>query len=219
MSSNPRAVLGAERGGRPRWLLFFTVLLLIAGGNLFFGSLFDLHRVLTGKPEVLHFDGSFNEQKETLLRAQVVLGNVLAQTKPVLYSLHAVMELALALIYLFAVAAIFSNDPRGRRVGLLAAWAGFVTCVGHAGFLLGVVQRIQPWFVPMLATSYAQDATRAGRALPAPDVVAEQARLFLVDAPLLATAMGMVFSLLLLAYFAGRRMRLFYNQPRRVDDG
>jgi hypothetical protein len=71
----------------------------------------------------------------------------------------------------------------------------------------------------MLATSYAEDATRAGRALPSLDAVAEQARLFLVDAPLLATAMGMVFSLLLLAYFAGRRMRLFYNQPRRVDDG
>lgn len=207
-----------ERARRPRLLLFFTVLLLIGGGNLFFGSLFDLHRVLTGKPDVLRFDGS-GEQKEILLRAQVTLGNVLAQTKPVVYALHAVMELGLALIYLFAVAAIFSNDSRGRRVGLWAAWAGFAACLGHAAFLLGVVRRIQPWFVPMLASHYAEDAARVGRASPSLDGVAEQARLFLVDAPLLATAMGMVFSLLLLAYFAGRRMRLFYNQPRRTEDG
>jgi len=96
-------------------------MLLIAGGNLFFGSLFDLHRVLSGKPEVLHFDGSFNEQKETLLRAQVELGNVLAQTKPVSYSLHAVMELALALI----------------RAGKRVHHANIPSAHGHDSFLLG----------------------------------------------------------------------------------
>jgi Na+-transporting methylmalonyl-CoA/oxaloacetate decarboxylase gamma subunit len=49
--------------------------------------------------------------------------------------------------------------------------------------------------------------------------VALQARLFLVDVPLVVTGLGMVFSLLLLAYFRGRRMRLFYNQPRQADHG
>lgn len=218
MSFDSSSAHGAELR-RPRWLLFFSIVLLIAGGNLFFGSLFDLHRVLSGKPEVLRFDGGFGEQKETLLRAQVALGNVLSQTKPVTYSLHAVMELALALTYLFVVAAVFANDPRGRRAGILAAWAGLAACIGHAAFLLGVVRRIQPWFVPMLASYYAEDAARAGRPAPALDVVAERARLYLVEAPVFATAMGMVFSLLLLAYFAGRRMRLFYNQPRRGEDG
>jgi hypothetical protein len=76
-----------------------------------------------------------------------------------------------------------------------------------------------PWLLPTLAEAFAQDAARAGRALPVALTVEEQASLFLVDVPLVVTGMGMVFSLLLLLYFRGRRARLFYNQPRQADHG
>jgi hypothetical protein len=31
--------------------------------------------------------------------------------------------------------------------------------------------------------------------------------------------MGVAFSLLMLVYFSGRRVRLFYNQPKQADHG
>jgi hypothetical protein len=204
---------------RPRWLTFLTVLMLLVGGRMFFSSVTDLHRLASGQAEVLILDGGLDQQQEALLRGQIVLANALSQYKPAVLSVHAVARLALGLLYLFAVAAIFSGDGRGRRVALLSAWAGLVVCLGNAVFLMVVVRRMLPWLLPTLGQAFAQDAARAGRALPTPDAVALQARLFLVDVPLVVTGLGMVFSLLLLAYFRGRRMRLFYNQPRQADHG
>jgi hypothetical protein len=204
---------------RPRWLTFLTVLMLLVGGRMFFSSVTDLHRLASGRPEVLILDGGLDQQQEALLRAQIVLANALSQYKPAVLSVHAVARLALGLLYLFAVAAIFSGDGRGRRVALLSAWAGLGVCVGNAVFLMVVVRRMLPWLLTTLGQAFAQDAARAGRALPTADAVALQARLFLVDVPLVVTGLGMVFSLLLLSYFRGRRMRLFYNQPRQADHG
>jgi len=204
---------------RPRWLTFLTVLMLLVGGRMFFGSVTDLHRLATGKVEVLHLDGALDQQQEALLRGQIVLANALSKYKPAALSVHAVARLALGLLYLFAVAAIFSGDGRGRRIAVLSAWAGMVVSLGNAIFVMVVVRQMLPWLLPMLGEAFAQDAARAGRAVPAADAVALQARLFLVDVPLVVTGIGIVFSLILLAYFRGRRMRLFYNQPRQADHG
>jgi len=69
----------------------------------------------------------------------------------------------------------------------------------------------------MLAHALAQDAVRAGRSRLLPDAVAEHARLFLVDLPLVVTGLCILWSLVLIAYFRGRRVRLFYNQQRQAD--
>ena len=207
------------RRRRPRWLTFLTLLMLLLGGRMFFSSVTDLHRLASGKPEVLNLDGGLDAQQEALLRGQIVLANALSRHRPAVLSVHAVSRLGLGLIYLFAVAAVFSGDTRGRRASLLAAWAGIAVCLGNAVFVLWVVRQMLPWLLPTLAEAFAQDAARAGRPLPSAEAASELARLFLVDVPLVVTGMGMVFSLLLLAYFRGRRMRLFYNQPRQADHG
>jgi hypothetical protein len=207
------------RRRRPRWLTFFTVLMLLVGGRMFFSSATDLNRLISGKPEILNLDGGLDAQQEALLRGQIVLANALSRYRPAVLSVHAMARLGLGLIYLFAVAAVFSGDARGRRAALLAAWAGIAVCVGNAMFVLMVVRRMLPWLLPTLGEAFAQDATRAGRALPTAEVVVEQAQLFLVDVPLVVTGMGIAFSLLLLLYFRGRRMRLFYNQPRQANHG
>lgn len=207
------------RRRRPRWLTFLTVLMLLLGGRMFFGSVTDLHRLTSGKPEVLSLDGGLDPQQEALLRGQIVLANALSRYRPGVLSVHAVARLGLGLIYLFAVAAVFSGDARGRRASLLAAWAGMAVCLGNAVFVLLVVRRMLPWLLPTLAEAFAQDAARAGRALPSAEVVAAQGQLFLIDVPLVVTGIGIVFSLLLLVYFRGRQMRLFYNRPRQADHG
>jgi hypothetical protein len=203
-----------ERRRRPRFMTLLTVLMLLLGGRMFVTGVTDLHRLATGKAEVLSLDGSLDAQQEALLRGQVVLANALARFRPATLAVHALARLALGLIYLFAVAALFSGDARSRRASLLAGWAGVAVSAGNALFLVLVVRGMLPWLSPMLAEALAQDAVRAGR--PSPDVgaIAEQSQLFLLDVPMAVSGMGVVFSLLLIAYFSGRRARLFYNQPK-----
>lgn len=208
----------ARRAPRPRWLTLLAVLLLLVGGRLFITSVSDLHRVASGKPEVLDLDGSLDAQQEALLRGQVVLGNALSRHRPVSLALNAIARLGLGLLYLFAVAAIFSGDARGRRVGVLVGWAGVVVSVGHALFLVGVVRPMLPWLAPMLGDALARDAVRAGRAGFDPRLATAQASFFLLQVPLAVTGMAVVWSLALIAYFRGRRVRLFYNGRRRQAD-
>jgi hypothetical protein len=207
------------RRRRPLWLTFLTVLMLLVGGGMLHSSVTDLHRLISGKPAVLYLDGGFDPLIEAQLRGQVVLANALSQHRPVTLAVHAVARLALGLILLFAVAAIFSGDARGRRAAVLAAWASLAVYLGNALFLIGVVRRMLPWLLPTLVEAIAQDSVRVGREVMAADAVALQARILLVDFPLMGTGIGVVFGLLLLLYFRGRRMRLFYNQPRQADHG
>ena len=214
-----RRAKDADRRRRPRWMTLLTLLMLLLGGRMFVTGVSDLSRILTAQPEVLGLDGSLDAQQEALLRGQVVLANALSRFRPATLAVHAVARLGLGLVYLFAVAALFSGDARGRRVSVLAGWAGIVVSAGNGLFLVLVVRRMLPWLEPMLADALARDATRAGRPLLDADAVALQARLFLIEVPLAVTAMGVLFSFILIAYFGGRRVRLFYNHPRQADHG
>jgi hypothetical protein len=211
---------GDERGAarrRPRWMTLFAVVMLLLGGRMLLTSLSDLHRVVTHKPEVLQLDGSLDAQQEVLLRAQVVLSNALYQHRPVTLTLHALARLVLGLVYLFAVAALFSGDRRGRQVSLLAGWVGVAVCVANALFVGVVVRGMLPWLLPMLSAGFAQDAARAGRPPLDADAVELQSNLFLHEVPMVITALGVLWSLLLIAYFSGRSVRLFYNQRDWVN--
>jgi hypothetical protein len=205
-------------GRRPRWLTLFTVLLLLLGGRFFVTSLSDLHRLASSKADVLPLDGSLDAQQEVLLRAQILLGNALSADRPVALAFHALARLGLGLLYLFAVAALFSGDRRGRQVSLWAGWAGLAVSVGNVLFLMLVVRGLLPRLLPTLAAAFAQDAARAGR--PALDAATAtvQSRFFLLDVPLFITGAGVLWSLLLIAYFGGRSLRLFYNQTQADHD-
>jgi hypothetical protein len=204
---------------RPRWMTFLTVLMLLTGGRLLFGSFTDLQRVVTGKPDVLSLDGTFNAQQEMMLRAPVVLGNALARHRPVALAMHAVVRLVLGCLYLLAVAAVFAKDPRAARVAVSAGWIGVAGSGVHALFLVMVVRGSLPPLLPALAEAFAEDARRAGRPVLGMDVVAAQSHLILVDGPLVVAALGAAFSLVVVLYFGGRRARLFYNQLKQADHG
>jgi len=95
---------------------------------------------------------------------------------------------------------------------VLANWLGLAWSMANAVFLLLWVRPALPWVLPKLVQALGEDATRMGRPVPTAEVVAEQSRLFLIYGPVTLCGVGMVLSLLLLAYFAGRRMRWFYEQ-------
>ncbi|MGD0837041.1 MAG: hypothetical protein ABSB49_10415 [Polyangia bacterium] len=191
---------------------FFTILMFLLGARLFLGGIDDIYRLATGKPQMLLLDGSRDPQQDTLLRAQVVLDNELFRHRPRVMALHTLVRLAVGLAYLFAVAAIWSRDTRGRRACLFAGWLGLAASTGNAAFVVFWVRRALPWIVPRLVEALAEDALRLGRPAPAADLVAEQAGLFLIGGPAALCVLGMALSVMLLAYFAGRRMRWFYGQ-------
>jgi hypothetical protein len=197
---------------RPRLLPPLTLLLLLVGGNVFFTSVSDLHGLATGKPQILVVDGSRDAITDGVARSQVVLSNTLQSGHKGAVLVHAATRFALALLYLFTVAALFSRDRRGRRLGELCGRVGILVCLVQAIFLAKVVRPVVPGIVPALAKAFQEDAIKAGRD-PLPQAIfVDQAQVFLVWGPLVVTLVGVLFSLVLIGYFRSRRLRLFYNE-------
>ena len=197
---------------RPRLLSLMSFLLLLVGANVFFTSVSDLHGLATGRPQVLVVDGSRDAITDGVARSLVVLSNALQAGHQGAVFVQAATRLALALLYLFTVAALFSRDRRGRRLGELCGKAGILVCLVQALFLAKVVRPMVPGIVPVLAQSFQEDAVKAGRD-PLPQAIfVDQAQVVWVWGPLVVTLMGVLFSLVLVGYFRSRRLRLFYNE-------
>jgi hypothetical protein len=73
--------------------------------------------------------------------------------------------------------------------------------------------------VPVLQQVAAQAHARAGDTPPASVDLAQLASTLMVQVPLLTSSLGVLFSVLLLVTFGGRRGRLFYNGSAEADHG
>lgn len=194
-------------------MTFVTVLMFLVGANAFMESLDDLHRLATGKRRSLtSLDDLTNPQSDAILRGQVALDNELFRDHPKVMAVQRGFRALLGLTYLFAVASVVTRDRRGRRACMLANWFGLVWSVANAAFLMLWVRRIFPLVWPRMVQILGEDAIRLGRPIPPSDVLTTQ----LVYGPVAFCGLGMVLSLVLLAYFAGRRMRWFYEQSGQV---
>jgi len=205
---------------RPRWLTALTVLMLLMGARLFLGSLTDLRRLVTGRSMVeVSLEGLADANQELLIRGQLALDEAVDRAHPVAAELKAGVRFLLALLLLFAVAAVFSSDPRAGRVGRAAGWGGMAYYLGNGAFLLLVVRRGVGGALPVLQQVAARAYARTGDAPPAPADLAQLASTLTFQLPLLATTLGVAFSILLLIAFGGRRRYLFYNRGERAHHG
>jgi hypothetical protein len=190
-------------------MTFVTALMFLFGANVFVESIDDLHRLASGKARVL---GSLDELGSTQigvsLRRQVAFDNEVFRQQPKIMAVHRSVRLLLGMTYLFAVAAVATRDLRGRRACLFANWFGLAWSIGNAAFLMLWLRRVLPGILPRFAQVVADDATRLGQPIPDGVVLAKQ----LLYGAVFSCGLGMVLSLVLLAYFAGRRMRWFYEQ-------
>jgi hypothetical protein len=122
----------------------------------------------------------------------------------------ALVSLGLGLLTLYAVAAILSRDPLGRRLALLTAWVGIAYQIGSVP--LGVVMARQAAADggPVLS----QVVIDSGR--QPPGFTADQLPHLMIIPAILAAALGVLCCVVLLAYFGGRRGRRLYglDQPR-----
>ena len=205
---------------RPRWVTVLAVLMLLAGAGLFLGSLTDLRRLVTGRSMAdVRMEGLADANQEVLLRGQLALDEAVDRAHPIAARVKAGARLALALVLFFAVAAVFSDDPRACRASVLAGWAGMALHVGSGAFLLGVVSKGVADAVPVLQQVAAKAHARTGDSPPAAADLAQLASTLMIQVPLLSAALGVLFSVLHLVTIGGRRGRLIYNDGKRADHG
>ena len=205
---------------RPRWVTVLAVLMLLAGAGLFFGGLTDLRRLATGRSMAdVHMEGLGDVNKEVLFRGQLALDEAVDRAHPVAAWVKATARLALALGFLFAVAAVFSDDPRAGRASVLAAWAGMAVYGGMGAFVLVVVRKGVADAIPVLQQVASKAHARTGDAPPSPADLAQLASTLMIQMPLLSASLGVLFSVVLLVSFGGRRGRLFYNGGVKADHG
>ena len=205
---------------RPRWVTVLAVLMLLAGARLFLGSLTDLRRLVTGRSMAeLRLDGVVDAEQEVLIRGQLALDEAVDRAHPVAARVQAAARLALGLVFLFAVAAVFSDDPRARSASVLAAWIGMALHAGSGLFVLTAVRGRVADLLPALQQVAAQAHARTGDTPSASADLAQLASTLVIQVPLLSAALGVLFSVLLLVTFGGRRGRLFYNGGVKADHG
>jgi hypothetical protein len=172
------------RRARPTWVVVLAMAMLIYGGSL----LQDAASTLRGLPAR---GASASRADAPAVQELIAWVASRAAAHPVAVRVNALSKLVLALLLLFAVAAVFSADPRARGATLLAAWVGIVHQIGHGLFLFLIV-----WPRSAAALMPFTDAIIVGTGL-----------------------LGVAFSVLLLAFFGGRRGRGVFGPQRQPRVG
>jgi len=185
------------RSARPRWVVVLAMAMLAVGGNLLLGG-------------VAIVRGLSPSRGAPTLQDLGAMSIALAAAHPVAVVLNAVSKILFGLLLLYAVAAVFTSDRRARAATLLAAWVGIAYQIGDALFLFLLMrQRIAPLLASLAAAN--------GGPTPAPTV---QDLAPLTDVVIFGTALlGIAFSVLLLAFFGGRRGRGFFGPGRQPRPG
>jgi hypothetical protein len=187
-------------------VVVLALAMLVLGGHLLLGGM----TILTMAGEAPRAaDGA----DATARDLQAVRAS-LAVTHPVAVRCNALSKIAFALLLLFAVAAVFSSDRRARGAALLAAWAGIGYHLADGLFLFLVVRKGVVSAAPMLA-SWAASQVPAGTAVPSVGQLISFTDLLIVVSGLV----GIAFCVLLLAFFGGRRGRLFFGAGHEPHHG
>jgi hypothetical protein len=197
------------RGPRPTWVVVLAMAMMVFGGHLLTGGVSILRAIPEQSGAVEPPTGNPTLDDVRAVRASFAL------THPTAVKLNALSKLALALLLLYAVAAVFSSDRRARTATMVAAWVGIGYHVGDALFLFFVVRKGMVAAAPMLA-SWAASQAGPGKATPSAGML-----MSLTDGLIVGTSLvGVAFSVLLLAFFGGQRGQRFFNAggpPRPLD--
>jgi hypothetical protein len=197
---------------RPRWATILAVLMLLVGARLFLGSLTDFRQLLTGQSMTdLPLEGLADANREVLIRGQIALDEAMARIHPMAAAVQASGRFVLAVVLLFAVAAVYSDDRRARLASMIAGWVGMAFHVGTGVFVLLVARHRIGHALPELLKIATKVYRRAGDPVPPMEAMVQLASILMVQVPLMSAGLGVVFSMVLVSTFGGRRGRAFYS--------
>jgi hypothetical protein len=151
--------------------------------------------------------------KEEMLRDLLTANaGVIAAHRPMIRA-RAVATLALALLMLYAAAATLSRDRLGRGAALCAGWLGIAYQLGTLPLSIPLAAAQAHASAPILARR-ADLLQQAGDATPlSPETVDAVARWVLVGVWVALAVVGVAGSIVVIAYFGGRRGRMLYGLP------
>ncbi len=193
---------------RPVWLSVMSAAMLVYAGMSLVDALSLLRRPQAATAAAIEDVARATGQVEAARRLAGVSQAVVA-AHPVAVRLEAGATAVVALLTLFAVAAIFSRDRRARRATLAAGWAGIIDQLGALPFAVAMARRAAEAGAPVLQHVLAQN----GKEMPglAPADVTAALRAAVIMMPVLRAGMGIAWSLALLIFFGGRRGRAVFG--------
>ena len=192
---------------RPLWMVVLGALMLGAAFQL----LLDGMSKMSTTPSELAGSLLGGAASDPANARQAALFEGLAKTlnglDPRAWRIYGLAKIALAGLLLYTVAAIWTNDRRGQKAAVAAAWAGIAYQVGSAAFLIGYVRpgvlAVAPAWVDALVAAEPEG--------PPAEQWLEAAGLLLLALPLGLALLGIGFSVLLLVFFKGPKGRAFYG--------
>lgn len=189
---------------RPAWLVLVAAIMLISAARLGLTGLFVFS---DDEPTAATRTALVVSAEDAAAKTVELASQAVRDHHAGLLRLHAGFQVVVALFLLYVAAAVFSLDPNGRWLALLAAWVGVVYHVVNVVFGLTVlrpeIMRVAPDVVAQVATG--------GAASPAGEVLLPALRALSVALPVMTGLFGLAFSGLILVFFGGRRGRAFYG--------
>jgi hypothetical protein len=192
---------------RPTWVVVLALAMLVFGGRL----------LITG---IEQMSGSGMERPNEEGASAHIISDVKAvndrveqsyREHPVAVRLNATSKVAMGLLMLLAVATVFAGDARARKAAMLAAWAGIAFQLTDVAFKLLILRKGMVAAAPVLVNLVARQSG-AARA-PSATAVISVLDIFLVSPGIL----GVLFSVVLLTFFGGRRGRSFFGVGAGAD--
>ena len=193
---------------RPTWVLVLTSVMLLAGGYALVAGLSKLRDpavVLTvGLNDTVGSD------------AQIQLNRRLAAARLAAVGPHkntvrteAVFEILLALYTLYATAAVLSRDRNGRALALGVGALGITYQIATLPVYLSLMSDYAERGADLLAQVVIQSA--GGKSTATVAEVAGRLRSAIMGGPIVVCVISVAGSLVLLAFFGGRRGRALYG--------
>lgn len=194
---------------RPTWMVLVAAIMLISAARMGLAGLFALiDQAQTGTQTALVVSA-----EDAASRAVELAVKAVRERHDGLVRAQAAVQVAVALLLLYVVAAVFTLDPRGRRLALLAAWVSVIYHLANVAFGLLV---LRPAIVEVAPEVVAQIAV-AGEA--ATDLLLPTLRALAVALPVMTGIVGLLFSLLIFVFFGGSRGRTLYGLEADSREG
>jgi hypothetical protein len=198
---------------RPTWLTVLTSTMLIYGGLTLIGALVTLREPRAVPVMALENVARASDQAETAQKMDALSDAIVARYRSAVRA-GAIISIGVALLTLYAVAAIVSRDRNGRMLALVTGWTGIAYQLGSLPLGVKMARQTAAGGAPLLA----QVLIASGKEPPEMTAAELTVKLhaMIIAPPFVAAGIGVVGCLALLVYFGGRRGRALYGleQPR-----
>jgi hypothetical protein len=195
---------------RPTWLVVLSSLMLLAGGYALVQGTARLRhpaaalRIGTGT-------AADSPAEMEVRRKLIAAREATVASRASAIRVEAVAQVLVALLALYATAALLAHDRHGRKLTLAAAALAILYQLGTVPGYLDLARDFAARSAPILAAAQVQvmeGAPERPGARPAPDIA-----WVLAFWHVLSVAVGIAGSLVLLTFFGGRRGRALYGMP------